>query len=280
MVTRMARGRTARSTLAARRAGSGSVRAGMARAGLAARGAMYILVGVIAVQVALGDSRQQADKDGAVRLVAGTPFGSVILWLLVIGFAGMTFWQLSSALWGGDGADGRKASRRLGNLGCGAFYALVTYGILKFALGIGAPASSDKQSQDLTAAALKVPGGQVLVTVAGLVVVAAGACLAYLAYERAFLKHLRMGRASAAARKAVTRLGQVGGIARGVVFVTVGIFLIVAALEAKPSQAKGIDSALRALAHTPLGLWLLVAVAVGLVIFGVYSWCEARWRAV
>ena len=45
-------------------------------------------------------------------------------------------------------------------------------------------------------------------------------------------------------------------------------------------MAKGVDSALRALAHTPLGPWLLVVVALGLVTFGVYSWCEARWRAV
>jgi hypothetical protein len=36
----------------------------------------------------------------------------------------------------------------------------------------------------------------------------------------------------------------------------------------------------RALAHTPLGPWLLVIVALGLLTFGVYSWCEARWRAV
>ena len=59
-----------------------------------------------------------------------------------------------------------------------------------------------------------------------------------------------------------------------------GVFLVIAAKDANPRQAKGIDSALRALAHTPLGPWLLVVVAIGLVMFGVYSWCEARWRAV
>jgi hypothetical protein len=58
------------------------------------------------------------------------------------------------------------------------------------------------------------------------------------------------------------------------------VFLIIAAQDANPRQAKGIDSALRALAHTPLGPWLLVVIALGLVTFGVYSWCEAKWRAV
>jgi uncharacterized membrane protein (DUF2068 family) len=65
--------------------------------------------------------------------------------------------------------------------------------------------------------------------------------------------------------------------ARGIVFVTARIFLVVAAAEAKPQQAKGIDSALRALAGTPLGPWLLVLVAIGLIMFGVFSCCEAKW---
>ena len=160
------------------------------------------------------------------------------------------------------------------------FYALVTYGILKYALGVGAPSSSDSQSQDLTAAALKHQGGQVIVAIAGVVVVAAGLYVIYRAYKLKFLKHLRMGSASPRTRKVVTRLGQVGGIARGVVFATIGVFLVIAAKDANPRQAKGIDSALRALAHTPLGPWLLVIVALGLMTFGVYSWCEARWRAV
>jgi hypothetical protein len=42
----------------------------------------------------------------------------------------------------------------------------------------------------------------------------------------------------------------------------------------------GIIAVLRARACTPLGPWLLGLVALGLVTFGVYSWCEARWRVV
>ncbi len=252
----------------------------LAKAGLTARGVMYVLIGIIAVQVAIDGSRQQADRTGAVHLVAQTAFGSLILWLLVIGFAGMTLWRLSEAAWGSPGADGRKASKRLANLARAVFYAVVTFGILKYALGVGQPSSSDSQSQDLTAAAMKYQGGQVIVALAGVVVVIAGLYVIYRAYKLKFLKHLRMGSASPRTRKVVTRLGQAGGIARGAVFATIGVFLVIAAKDANPRQAKGIDSALRALAHTPLGPWLLVVVAIGLMMFGVYSWCEARWRAV
>ncbi len=286
MVTRTsfrssARRRSApRSGRPARSGRSGRGMAWLARAGLVARGLMYVLIGIIAVQVAIDGSHQQADRTGAVRLVAQTAFGTAILWLLVIGFAGMTLWRLSEAAWGSPGAGGRKASKRLANLARAVFYALVTYGILKYALGVGQPSSSDRQSQDLTADALKYQGGQVVVALAGVVIVIAGLYVIYRAYKLKFLRHLRMGSASPRTRKVVTRLGQVGGIARGLVFATIGVFLVIAAKDANPKQAKGIDSALRALAHTPLGPWLLVVVAIGLVMFGVYSWCEARWRAV
>ncbi len=264
----------------ARRTADSPALAWLARTGLAARGLMYVLIGVIAVQIAVQGSRRQADRAGAVRLVAHTGFGSIVLWLLVIGFAGMMLWRLSGAIWGSNGPDGRKASKRLASLVRAVFYAGVTYGLLKYALGVGQPSSSDKQSRDLTAAALKHPGGQWLVVAAGVVVVAAGLYVIYRAYKLKFLKNLRLGSASPGVRKAVTRLGQVGGIARGVVFATIGVFLVIAGKDANPKQAKGIDSALRALSHTPLGPVLLVIVALGLATFGVYSWCEARWRTV
>jgi hypothetical protein len=116
--------------------------------------------------------------------------------------------------------------------------------------------------------------------VAGIAIVIAGLVIIYRAYKLTFLKHMRMSTGSPTTRRVVSRLGQVGGIARGTVFGTVGVFLIIAALDAKPRQAKGIDSALRTLAHTPLGPWLLAIVALGLVTFGAYSCCEARWRNV
>jgi hypothetical protein len=280
MVARSARRRSAGARSAGRRAAGSSVMAGLARAGLAARGVMYGLIGIIAVQIALGTTHQQADRSGAVRLVAATPFGSVLLWLLVAGFAGLTLWRLSEAIWGASGPEGRKTSKRLINLVKAVIYGFVTYGILKYAVGLGAPASSDKQSQDLTATAFKYPGGQILVAIIGVVILAIGANLAYQAYQAKFMREMRMGTASPATRKFVMRLGEAGGVARGSVFAVVGIFLIVAAVEAKPGQAKGIDSALKALAGTPLGPWLLGLVAVGLVLFGIYSCCEARWRAV
>jgi Domain of Unknown Function (DUF1206) len=125
---------------------------------------------------------------------------------------------------------------------------------------------------------LKYPGGKFLVIVIGLALIGGGIFLAYEAWKEKFRRDLELGQMRARTRRIVEWLGKFGGIARGVVFVTAGIFLVVAAVDAKPQQAKGIDSSLRALASTPLGPWLLVLVAIGLIMFGLFSCCQAKWR--
>ena len=250
----------------------------LARAGFAARGVMYVIIGWIAVEVAFHRSGQQADRTGALHAVSATPVGGVLLWLLVIGFAGMALWRLSEAAYGSPGSGGRKAGKRLAALARAILYAVISYGVLKYALGTGGPQSSDKQSVDLTATLLKYPGGQVLVVAIGLALAGGGLYLAYQAWREKFRRDLEPGRMRARTRRVVEWLGKFGGVARGAVFVTAGVFLVVAAAEAKPQQAKGIDSSLRVLASTPLGPWLLVLVAIGLIMFGLFSCCQARWQ--
>jgi hypothetical protein len=280
VVTRTVRRKGRGAKNSARRAGNSRYVDWLARAGFAARGVMYVLIGILALGVAFGNSGHKADQSGAVRVVGHTPFGVVLLWLLVVGFAGMALWRLSEALYGGPGADGRKASNRLIAAFKALLYGFIAYGITKYALGLGAPKSSNKQSVDLTATAMRHAGGRILVGIVGLVLIGVGAWLAWRAFERKFLAELRTGEMSPQTRKIVTFLGRYGGIARGIVFAAAGLFLLIAAVHANAHQAKGIDATLRAFTKTPAGPWLLVLVAIGLVLFGGYSLAESRWRKV
>jgi hypothetical protein len=278
VVTRTARRRSRDARYAARRAGNSKYVDWLARAGFGARGVMYVIIGILAIQIAFGSSGHKADQSGAVRVVGNTPFGAALLWLLVIGFAGMALWRLSEALYGGPGADGRKASNRLIAAFKTVLYGFIAYGITKYALGLGAPKSSNKQSVDLTATAMRHPGGRILVGIVGLVLIGVGAWLAWRGFERKFLGELKTGEMSPQTKKVVTFLGRYGGIARGIVFAAAGVFLLIAAVNANAHQAKGIDATLRTFTHTPAGPWLLVLVAIGLVLFGGYSFAESRWR--
>ena len=248
----------------------------LGRAGFLARGVMYVVIGWIALQIAFGKTRQQADRTGALHALSATPFGVVALWVLVVGFLGMALWRLSEAVW--PTGEGRKASARALSFAKAVIYAVLGYGTLKYAIGAGAPQSSNQQSVDLTATVLRHTGGQVAVVVIGLAFIGGGLYLGYQAWRERFLKDLELGRMSRRTRQIVEWLGRIGGIARGIVFITAGVFLVVAAVRSQPQQAKGIDSSLRELATTPVGPWLLALVAIGLIMFGLFSCCEARWR--
>jgi hypothetical protein len=106
----------------------------------------------------------------------------------------------------------------------------------------------------------------------------AGAVIAVRAVRRTFLRKLDTARMSPRVRQAVTASGALGGAARGAVYAGAGAFVVVAAVRFQPHRAKGMDETLRSFAHTPAGPWLLAAIAVGLILFGVFSFASARWR--
>ena len=271
-------GHTARS--AGRDAASSRWLQWLARGGLAARGALYLLIGVLAVQIAFGSRGKQADTSGALRAVAMHPGGIVVLWLLAVGFAGLAIWRFAEVAYGQAGPGGRKAGKRLGSLARAVLYAFICGSVVSFILGTGGKTSGNTQSKDATATLMAHSGGRWLVALIGIGIGIGGVALAVYGIRRKFLEHLNMAQRSRSTAKVVKTLGVVGYVARGVVFCVAGGFLVDAAVSFSPQKAQGIDGSLLKLATTPLGPGLLVVVALGLVIFGVYSCCEARWREV
>ena len=269
---------TAHASGTARRASDSPPARVLARAGLAARGVLYILIGWVAILVALGQTSQQADQQGALQLLAGKPYGLVSLWLLGIGFAGYALWRLSEAAFGVTG-EGNGAGPRLKSLVRALIYAFFAYLTFKIISGAGGGSQTRKQ-QDLTAQVMHHSGGRWLVGIVGLVIVVAGLVLVAEGVRRKFLKYLQLSQMSRRTRRIVERLGQIGTAARGAVFALAGVLVIEAAVTYKPSKAGGIDKALLTLRNQPFGEFLLILVALGLVIFGVYGLCEARWRRV
>jgi membrane protease YdiL (CAAX protease family) len=266
-----------RASSRARRAPDTPTAHGLARAGLAARGIIYILIGWVAVLVALGHGSHEADQQGALQLLAGKPYGSASLWLLGIGFAAYALWRLSEAAYGVAG-DGKRTGPRLRSLARAVIYAGLAY--LTFQVISGTQGSQSGQQQDVTAKAMQHPGGRWLVGIAGLIIVIIGLVLAVEGIRRKFMKYLRTWQMSPRTRRIVRLLGVIGSVARGMVVALVGILVIDAAVTHNPGTSGGIDKALLTLRNQPAGPVLLMLIALGLVIFGLYGLCEARWRKV
>lgn len=268
---------TTRASMSARRASDSPAARALARVGLAARGVIYVLIGWLAIEVALGHSSQQPSQQGALQLLASKSYGLVTLWLLGIGFIGYSLWRLSEAAFGVTG-EGNGAGPRVKSLVRGIVYAFLAY--LTFQVISGAGGNQTHKQQDLTAKVMHHTGGQWLVGLVGLIILIVGLTLVAEGLKRKFMKYLRTGEMSRRTRQIVERLGMIGTTARGVVFAIVGALIIDAAVTFSPKKSGGLDKALLTLRHQAFGEFLLLIVAVGVLIFGVYGLCEARWRRV
>jgi Domain of Unknown Function (DUF1206) len=247
----------------------------LARFGLAARGFVYLVIGWLTLQIALGHHTQQANQSGALADVAQHSFGKVLLWLLGAGFAAYAIWRLSQAAFG-TGAEGPKAGPRLKSLARGVVYAGLA--VTTFSFIAGTSRSGQRQQQvTLTARLMRHSYGRWAVGLAGVVVVIVALVMVAEGVTRKFERQLEMNELHGLTRTVVLRLGVVGTITRGLVFALAGFLAIDAAVTFDPKKSTGLDGALRTLAHQPFGPWLLGAAALGLIAFGLYGLASVRY---
>jgi hypothetical protein len=272
---------TGQTVAAGRRAADSRALEVAARVGFVARGAIYVLIGILAVQIALGHGGQ-ADRGGALAQIAAKSYGTVLLWLLVVGFAGLALWRLSETAFGAHVPGGHQVRERLKSLASAVLYSFFFISTLRLVTGASASATANGNNQPkvLTARVMTYSGGRILVGVTGIVVLVIGVLLARSSWTKEFLTRMDLTSATTGTRSLVEKLGVAGGVARGAVIALAGVFVTIAAVRFTPSQAEGMDGTLRAFASTPLGPVLLLVIAAGVIAFGVFSWCEARWRSV
>lgn len=266
-----------------RGAATGPFMTGLARLGYAVKGIVYLIIGGLALKLALGHGGAATDQRGALQTIYEQPFGKFLLIVVGIGLIGYALWSLIQAIFDteGKGTKAKGILARVGYAAVGIAYALLAFGAFQLALGTGSVGQhSSASTQDWTARLLKLPFGQAIVVIVGLIVLGVAFYLFSKAYSAKFQNRLALTGVTARWRRWVVDLGRLGYAALGVVFTIVGIFLIVAAVQHNPSEAKGLDTALLELLRQPFGPLLLAIVALGLFCYGIFSLVEARYRRV
>jgi hypothetical protein len=243
-----------------------------ARFGHLTKGVIYGLIGALALRVASGSGGRVAGTREAAQEISRQPYGSFWLLAIAVGLFGYALWRFVEGL---EDPAREGWARRGVALVSGAINAGLAVAVLQLALGNGGSGA-----RSWVGAVLEQPFGGVLLALVGGGVVIAGLAQLYLAYTKRFLQDFRTQAMSPRERRWVTRAGQAGYGARGVVFPIVGAGLLEAAFDRDPGQARDMREALLEIVHSGHGQLLLGLVSIGLLAFGLFMIASARYRTI
>jgi hypothetical protein len=165
---------------------------------------------------------------------------------------------------------------RVGDIAGGTAY--VALCVLAVRVLVGSAGNESSEQQRAAARALGLPGGPVLVALAGGCLLAVGAYQVYASMRGNFARDKRTSEMNPHARRVFFWVGRVGLTARASVFGPIGYFLVRTAITFRPSGGIGLDGALAELHDQPFGTALLALTAAGLLAFAVFSFFEARYQ--
>lgn len=249
----------------------------LGRAGWFAKGVVYVIAGYLAISIvtkasgwsddAAGD--QEASPTGAIKTVAGSGFGTALLWLLAIGLLLYAAWRVVSALLPG-GTDGEAMVHRIGYIVSAIVY--TTFAISAIALARSASEQQDGNQKvtDISASVMENGAGRWLIGIAGAIVIAAGIYRISKGVKVDVEDELDLGGIPPQRRTLLRRLGAAGEIGRGVGIGLVGFFLLRSAVVYEPDEATGLDGALRIVAQESWGVVVVAVVGIGFVAYGIF----------
>ncbi len=255
----------------------------LAEFGFYTKGFLFIVIGVLAILVAIGDrSGRLADPTGAMTLIAQYTYGKVLLTIFIIGAIGHGAWNIlrGAADVDNHGKNWQGIVKRCIAVGVGLFYFFLAWTALDIILTARVAVENGTVQKTLTGIILALPLGAVVIFLIGLSVIGAGINECYRGITGKFQEDYRLRELQGSKRKIVAVLGALSFTARAVIFGVMGYFFIRAAIESNPNAAMGVDGALRVLANNYYGKTILFVAAAGVICHGILSLYEARYRRI
>lgn len=255
----------------------------IARTGLVAKGVVYCLLGLIAFMAAFdiaGDSNKQATKEGVFNLVQQQAGGKIILGLIAAGLLCYCLWRAIQTF-----ADTEKKGNNAKGLSSRIRYLLSGLVYLSFALiaikmlfnkkgGNGAGSS-----ENMVAGLLNKPFGQWMVGAVAVIIAGVGIYQAYYGLSKKYQKHVSNLNLHTKASAALLRSGALGYVSRGIVWLLIAYLMLQSAIHANAKEAGDTAKAFDLLEHSSYGSYLLGALGLGVILYGIFNFMRARYES-
>lgn len=252
----------------------------IAQAGLVAFGVVHLLIGWLAVTLALGDRQGGASSTGAVKQLAEQPYGQVLVWLIAVGLVLLVIWRLVEAALGyRDEENPKRMWKRLLSVGRAIVYGSIAVTAISVAIGSssgGKGGGKGGSTDSFTATLMNRPAGQFLVGAVGVGIIVVGVALLVTAWRESYVKNLDAEGRSGRAGTTYRYLGRAGHAAKGLSLGVVGVLFLYAAVTHKAKKSGGLDEALRTVREQSFGPILLVAIGLGFAAYGLFCFAQAR----
>ena len=247
-----------------------------ARSGYFARGVVYLVIGFFALLAAFGQGEEKSPQEALVEILQ-QPYGTILVWLMVVGLVAYSLWRFAQALKDADdhGSKLRGLLIRAGLLVSGfAYAALALYALSLLGVFGG---GSDSGSRPLADAFAAFVGQQAVSLVLG--VIFAGVALAHVwkALRRKYAKYFEAPQGCMPLIHVVSILGL---LARGAIFAVLAWIMFLRFNSTRSAGGPGTEQALQFIQHLPMGRWWLACIGLGLIAFALYSFIEAKWRRI
>lgn len=249
----------------------------IARIGLIAKGIVYVILGALAFMAAFeigGQSNQDTNKAGVFNSIKDFPGGIILLVLLAAGLVCYSIWRMIQTFSGHD--PDVKLSKRVRYFFSGVIYLLLAGTAVQMI--VSHEQENGDGNQHLVARMLDHPAGEWIIGTVALMFAAVGIYQIYYAVSEKYKKHVEQLNGNSNGASALLKAGKVGYISRGIVWLLLAYLFLMAALHSNSSEAGGTSKAFQSLESSSYGSYLLGALGLGLVAYGVFNFIRAKYQ--
>lgn len=253
----------------------------IARAGLISKGVVYCLLGALAFMSAFeigGQSDEDANKKGVFNLIE-TVGGKWLLGVLAVGLFCYAAWRFIEAFKEGRETKGatKKGGKVIRYIFSGIVYFLLALYAAKRFFGNGDKSGGDN-TQSTVSELMSKPFGDWLVGLLGVALAITGIYQIYYGLSEKYRKHVQELSLRSTASRNLLRAGKIGYVARGIVWLILAWLLFKASFQSDSREAGDTGKAFHFLETASFGSYLLGALGIGLICYGIFNFIRARFE--